>query len=277
MLIGIGSANKEYTVDNPFTYTERFEMVERSAKELLGNLNVQVFPVPDFEDNQRWRNYLAEKLPPFQYVISGNAWVQEVFGGTDKTIIPLEVRKYVKGSALRRQIGLDRWGEIQKVIPASVVAYLQTIGAAKRVREISHEEKDGPQLTADIIYVDDEGYLILVDRKYYPEGHALPGGFVDLGESTKKAAVREAKEETGLDVEITEFVALRDEPERDPRDHNVAAVYRVKAIGGELKAADDAKAIIKIPFTKEAIQAHEPFAFEDHRATLLEYLERLEK
>lgn len=126
-MIGIGSANKEYTVDNPFTYAERQEMVERSAKELLTDLNVQVFPVPDFEDNQRWRNYLAEKLPPFDYVISGNAWVQEVFAGTGKTIIPLEVRKYVKGSALRRQIGMERWGEIQKVLPESVVSYLQTI------------------------------------------------------------------------------------------------------------------------------------------------------
>lgn len=100
---------------------------------------------------------------------------------------------------------------------------------------------------------------------------------MDLGETTKQAAIREAKEETGLDVEITEFVDLRDEPNRDPRDHNVAAVYRVKAVGGELKAADDAKAIIKIPFTKEAIKNHEPFAFEDHRATLLEYLEKLGK
>ena len=53
---------------------------------------------------------------------------------------------------------------------------------------------------------------------------------MDLGESTKHAAIREMKEETGLDVELTEFVALRDDPDRDPRDHNVAAVYRAKKV-----------------------------------------------
>ncbi|MEI6426460.1 MAG: NUDIX domain-containing protein [Candidatus Absconditabacteria bacterium] len=276
VVIGIGSANKEYTMDNPFTYEERKEMVEISAKELFSDLNVQVVPVPDFEDSERWRNYLAQHLPPFGYVISGNERVNEVFKNTDKKIIPLKVRKYVKGSALRKQIAMNRWGEASKVLPAGVIDYLQTIGADKRLTEISHQEREGPSVTADIVYVDDEGYLILVDRKYYPTGHALPGGFVDLGESTKNAAIREMKEETGLDVEITEFVALRDDPDRDPRDHNIAAVYRAKKIGGELQAADDAKQIIKIPFTKEAITNHEPFAFEDHRQTLLEYLEKLE-
>lgn len=71
-------------------------MVEISAKEILQNIDVEVFPIPDMGDNEKWKNYILTNLPNFDYIISGNAWVQDIFKDTNKQIIPLEVRKIVK-------------------------------------------------------------------------------------------------------------------------------------------------------------------------------------
>ncbi|MDR2191219.1 MAG: hypothetical protein LBP53_08935 [Candidatus Peribacteria bacterium] len=75
----MGSSNKEFTAENPFTYEERKQMIEISSHHLLQSLQVEVFPVPDIGDNQRRRDYILKELPEFQYVISGNVRVQEIF------------------------------------------------------------------------------------------------------------------------------------------------------------------------------------------------------
>ena len=71
-------------------------MIELSAKAIFPNIEIEVFPVPDIGDNEKWKNYIFNNLPNFQYVITGNTWLQEVFKDTDKIIIPLEIRKFVK-------------------------------------------------------------------------------------------------------------------------------------------------------------------------------------
>jgi 8-oxo-dGTP diphosphatase len=81
--------------------------------------------------------------------------------------------------------------------------------------------------------------VVLVRRKYPPPGWALPGGFVDAGETLEAAAVREAKEETGLGVTLLDLLYVYSDPRRDPRRHTVSTVFLGRAIG-EPQGADDA-------------------------------------
>ncbi len=96
-----------------------------------------------------------------------------------------------------------------------------------------------PLLTVDII-IEYQGGIILIKRRNPPPGWAIPGGFVDYGESLEKAAVREAKEETGLDVSLARQFHSYSAPDRDARFHTVSTVYIAKGEGA-LKAGDDAK------------------------------------
>jgi 8-oxo-dGTP diphosphatase len=99
-----------------------------------------------------------------------------------------------------------------------------------------------PLLTVDIIIemTDRQGRpIVLIERRNPPHGWALPGGFVDVGETLEMAAVREAQEETSLDVRITTLLGNYSDPGRDPRFHTVSAVYIAEA-QGEARAADDA-------------------------------------
>jgi len=98
-----------------------------------------------------------------------------------------------------------------------------------------------PLLTVDalIIY---EGKIVLIRRKNLPfKGlYALPGGFVEVGETVEQAAMREAKEETGLDIKLIKLLGVYSDPSRDPRGHTVSLCYL--AVGsGNLKAGSDAK------------------------------------
>jgi 8-oxo-dGTP diphosphatase len=99
-----------------------------------------------------------------------------------------------------------------------------------------------PALTADSIVelLDQPGRpIVLIERRHPPNGWALPGGFVEVGETLEQAAVREAKEETGLQVTLKTLLGVYSDPLRDPRGHTVTAVYVAEAYGVP-RAGDDA-------------------------------------
>jgi ADP-ribose pyrophosphatase YjhB (NUDIX family) len=110
--------------------------------------------------------------------------------------------------------------------------------------------------------------IILIKRKNPPYGWALPGGFVDCGESLEEAAVREAKEETSLDIRLKSQFHTYSDPKRDPRQHTISTVYAATA-QGKPKAEDDAQEIGI--FTKEEINF--PLAF-DHKKILADYFKQ---
>ncbi len=109
---------------------------------------------------------------------------------------------------------------------------------------------------------------MLIKRKNPPYGWALPGGFVDCGESLEEAAVREAKEETSLAIQLKSQLHTYSDPKRDPRQHTISTVY-VATAQGRPKAQDDAQEIGI--FTKDEINF--PLAF-DHNKILTDYFKQ---
>ncbi|NEV63715.1 NUDIX domain-containing protein [Thiorhodococcus minor] len=126
-----------------------------------------------------------------------------------------------------------------------------------------------PLLAADTIIelADRPGRpIVLIERRYPPPGWAIPGGFVDIGERLEVAAVREALEETSLQVRLRALLGLYSDPRRDPRGHTVTAVYVAEATG-EPRAQDDARNLDV--FSVDALP--EVLAF-DHALVLSDYL-----
>ena len=109
--------------------------------------------------------------------------------------------------------------------------------------------------------------IVLIERKNPPFGLALPGGFVDIGESCETAVVREMKEELSLDTELVKMFGVYSEPERDPRGHVISVVYILKSDGIPV-AKDDAKAIKII-----GLNNFENFDFAfDHKKIIKDYV-----
>jgi len=121
-----------------------------------------------------------------------------------------------------------------------------------------------PLPTADVI-VEVGDRIVLVRRKNPPAGWAIPGGFVEVGETVEAAAVREALEETGLPVTLTALLGVYSDPARDPRHHTVSTVYVGRAEGSPSGGDDAAEARL---FSEGDLPS--PLAF-DHAAVLADY------
>jgi 8-oxo-dGTP diphosphatase len=125
-----------------------------------------------------------------------------------------------------------------------------------------------PKLTADVIIemaLLDDNPIILIERKYEPYGWAIPGGFVEVGETVAQGAIREAREETCLDVDLDILLGIYSDPKRDFRGHTACAVFIGNASGKPV-AADDAKDIALFdPFDIDV-----ELAF-DHRQIIEDY------
>jgi 8-oxo-dGTP diphosphatase len=123
-----------------------------------------------------------------------------------------------------------------------------------------------PVPTVDTI-IEVPGGIVLVRRRHPPLGWALPGGFVEYGETVEAAAVREAQEETNLQVSLTRLFGVYSDPRRDPRRHTIAVVFLAAATGVPVGGDDAAEAAV---FTAQSLPA--PLAF-DHGRILDDYFE----
>lgn len=122
-----------------------------------------------------------------------------------------------------------------------------------------------PELTVDAIIEIHSGEIVLIERKYSPSGWAIPGGFVDPGESLLEAVKREALEETGLSIEVLDLFHVYSRPWRDPRGDTVSAVYWCRAEGKPCGGDDAAKARI---FNEDDMPGEIAF---DHREILKQF------
>jgi 8-oxo-dGTP diphosphatase len=127
------------------------------------------------------------------------------------------------------------------------------------------ESHRNPLPTVDIIIELAGAGVVLIERKNFPHGWALPGGFVDYGERLEAAALREAEEETSLKVQLIEQFYTYSDPGRDSRHHTISTVY-IATAQGIPQGADDAKTA-KV-FTEDHLP--NPIVF-DHRRILADY------
>ncbi|GHV53208.1 NUDIX hydrolase [Deltaproteobacteria bacterium] len=127
-----------------------------------------------------------------------------------------------------------------------------------------------PSPTVDALIHDPQLGIVLVRRKNIPLGWALPGGFVDYGETVENAVTREAKEETNLDVSIQYLLGVYSDPGRDKRRHTISAVFVATALNGrEIMGGDDASAAVFFPL--DALPQEIVF---DHRKIIDDFLRK---
>lgn len=138
------------------------------------------------------------------------------------------------------------------------------------MEEMEVKRYKNPIPTVDIIIEFEDKGIILIKRKKPPYGWAIPGGFVEYGESLEQTAIREAKEETSLNVELIRQFHTYSDPQRDPRCHTITTVYIARAINGTPKASDDAEEIGI--FTQENLPSNLAF---DHAKILKDYFSSL--
>ena len=131
---------------------------------------------------------------------------------------------------------------------------------------MGHSNHRNPIPTVDTVIELPRG-IVLVRRRNPPPGWALPGGFVDYGESLPAAAVREAQEETGLTVDLVELFQVYSDPRRDPRKHTVSAVFVARASGEPVGGDDAAEAQV---FTEDSLPQELAF---DHGQILADYFD----
>ena len=127
-------------------------------------------------------------------------------------------------------------------------------------------DRKTPYVTVDMIIELPDG-VVVIERRNPPYGWALPGGFVDIGESVEDAARREAKEETNLDLEDLRQMHTYSDPKRDPRFHTVSTVFIARGIGRS-QSGDDAKNLKVVPYAK---LLDIDYAF-DHKQVIKDYL-----
>ncbi len=122
-----------------------------------------------------------------------------------------------------------------------------------------------PPIAADVI-IEVGDQIVFIERKNNPPGWALPGGFVEVGETVEDAAVREMREETSLEVELRALLGVYSRPDRDPRGHSITVAYVGRATGTPHGGDDAQQARLFPPSAPPA-----PLAF-DHADILADYL-----
>ncbi|MEA3409388.1 MAG: NUDIX hydrolase [Candidatus Eisenbacteria bacterium] len=134
-----------------------------------------------------------------------------------------------------------------------------------RLEQSGKQLRRNPVPTVDII-IERPGGIVLIERRNPPPGWALPGGFIDRGESAEDAAVREAREETGLALADLRQFHVYSDPARDPRLHTITTVFVARG-SGELSAGDDA-ACARV-FDPAGLPGQVAF---DHREIVTDYI-----
>lgn len=141
IVIGIGSAQRSHTLENPFTAGERVTMISKSLFENRIKKNYYILPVPDVDNNSLWVAHVKSLTPPFAGVYSGNSLVKRLFAeiGIKVKTPPMYNRNEYSGTEIRKRIisGLP-W---EKLVPKAVVDVIKEVNGVERLRDLSKSDR----------------------------------------------------------------------------------------------------------------------------------------
>ena len=134
LIIGIGSAQKSHTVENPFTAGERYEMIQRALKD--EDMEAMIIPIPDVDYNSVWASHIISLCPPFDVVLSNNPLTIELFSPLKKVVgTELFSREEYAGRRIRqRMIDGREWKDL---VPKAVADYIDEIKGVDRLRYLA--------------------------------------------------------------------------------------------------------------------------------------------
>jgi nicotinamide-nucleotide adenylyltransferase len=232
LVVCIGSADKSYTPENPFSAEERERMIRLSKK---FSKKSTIVHVPDINDYAKYVNHVEELSPEFEIVYTGNQIVKQLFENAGYGIRLLQSNTYISGTLIRDMMFKGQnW---QELVPEGTVQVINECDGINRLKDLYRKFRN-PIPVVDIIIKYENG-IVLIDRKNYPFGKSLVGGHQNYAESLEQSAVREAKEETGLDITLERQFHTYSEPDRDLRGPRPTTVFIAKG-KGTLKSGDDA-------------------------------------
>ena len=138
LIIGIGSAQKSHTLENPFTAGERYEMIRRALKE--EGIEAMIIPIPDVDYNSVWASHVISLCPPFDVVLSNNPLTIELFSPLKKVIgTELFSRDEYSGRRIRqRMIDGREWRDL---VPKEVAEYIDEIKGVERLRYLAKNDE----------------------------------------------------------------------------------------------------------------------------------------
>lgn len=242
IIIGIGSSQYSRTIENPFSADERRMMIELSVKKSLDDY--VIVNIPDIHDYSRWVEHVEKLCPEFDIAYTGNQIVKTLLEEKGYKVLSPKGSRFISASQIRDMISKNQ--DWQKFVPPEVIHVINTIKGVDRIKRIYRSERERfPRTAVDVIielYNHEEKFkgIVLVNRKYAPNGMAMPGGMQEYGEAIETTAKREIKEETGLEIIALEPLEFRSNPNRDPRGHVNSMVFIGKAYG-KPRAGSDAK------------------------------------
>lgn len=271
IIIGIGSSQLEHTLNNPFTFEEREEMLRKS---LILKKPFYIIPIPDINNHPIWVAYVEKLTPEFKIVYTGNPLVKKLFEEKDYQVRDINHDYQISATKVREL--MITGGNWQNYLSQGGIDVITRIRGAERLKNIycAHLR---PGVTVDaLINYKNEG-IVLIQRKTkendaFGGWWALPGGFLNTGEeSLTDAVAREVGEETSLQTKSSDYKLFDQysDPQRDPRGHIISLVFETLVDEGNLIAADDAEDIKVFPFN----QLPTRLAF-DHNKILNDYLEK---
>ena len=184
-----------------------------------------IYPLPDGESDDDWKNHIINTLPKFDVVISGNPWTTGIFKKTKYKICTIKTIKDINSIAIKHMLHTNNMEGLKELIPGQVIIYMKSMKADKKLAKYYRDEYIGPSIAVDGILVTKEKKIVIIQRKNTPLGYALPGGFVEYGETAEQALIREMKEEVGVHIRIKKLAGVMSDPKRDPRKHIISIVY----------------------------------------------------